>query len=265
MARPGSLHALIPVNRARDGSSSLRIFPACPHYYYEVQPRFLLLAALTIILPAAAEAETVVLQIHILEGEGSVFAASSRALRPLTVRVTDETGAPLERVAVSFRLPEDGVSGTFQNGLKTDLVLSGADGKAASPNIVWGPMAGPVRVRVTAARDEARAGVLVPVYVSALPGSGEPGGAGSAHSSGVVAAGASIAPQAAPIRVVDAAAPKLKSKKGWVRLVGIAAAGGAAGGLALAKAHSRSSRPGVASAAPLPPVSVGPPTITIGR
>jgi hypothetical protein len=96
-----------------------------------------------------------------------VFAASSRALRPVTVRVTDEVGAPVAGVAVSFRLPEEGVTGIFQNALPTDLVLSGPDRRAVSPNITWGPLAGPARIRVTAALDEARAGLMVSAYVSA--------------------------------------------------------------------------------------------------
>lgn len=220
------------------------------------------LPALLMLAGQAGWGETVILQIHVLEGEGGVFPAAARAVRPLTVRVTDETGAPREGIAVTFRLPEEGVTGLFQNGLKTDLVLTAPDGKAVSPNITWGAMAGPVRIRVTAARDDARAGVLVPVYVSTLPADG--GG-------GTLVAGAAIAPGAAPIRVESAGGnggggPKLKSRKGWVRLVGIAAAAGVGGGLALAMSSrgKAASTPGAAAASAIP-ISIGQPTITVGQ
>lgn len=225
------------------------------------------LPALLMLAGQAGWGETVILQIHVLEGEGGVFPAAARAVRPLTVRVTDETGAPREGIAVTFRLPEEGVTGLFQNGLKTDLVLTAPDGKAVSPNITWGAMAGPVRIRVTAARDDARAGVLVPVYVSTLSADGGSGG-------GTLVAGAAIAPGAAPIRVESAGGggggggggPKLKSRKGWVRLVGIAAAAGVGGGLALAMSSrgKAASSPGAAAASAIP-ISIGQPTITVGQ
>lgn len=209
-----------------------------------------------LLLPACvpAGAETVILQIQIMEGEGAVFPAASKSLRPVTVRVTDETGAPLSGVAVSFRLPEEGVTGTFQNGLKTDLAMTSAEGKAISPNIQWGPMAGPVRLRVTAAKDDARAGAFVPLYLSSS----------AATPENMVVAGAAIAPQVAPVRVDGVAGtPKLKSRKGWVRVVAIAAAAGAGGGLALTKA-GRKAAP-TQTAGLLPAVSIGQPSITVGN
>ena len=215
--------------------------------------RFPIQAALACLLsaPIAARAETVILQLQVLEGEGGVFAASSRALRPIAVRVTDEIGAPVAGAAVSFRLPEDGVTGTFQNGLKTDLVLSGPDGRAVSPNVAWGPLAGPVRLRVTAAIGEARAGVMVPVYVSA---------------DNVVVAGASsstgsmIAPQQ---RFDPAPAPKLKKKRDWVKWVVAAAAGiGAAAVMTLVRNPTRT---GSTASPDSPSISIGQPTISVGR
>ncbi len=197
-------------------------------------------------VPTTAWGDTVILQIQVLEGEGGVFPASGRALKPITVRVTSETGAPIAGAAVSFRLPEEGVTGIFQNGLKTDIALSGPDGRAVSPNITWGPLAGPARLRVTAALDEARAGVLVAVYISA---------------DNVVVAGASsaIAPQQQ--RFDPAAAPRLKKSRRWLRLL-IAVAGGTAAGVGLAFAKKSG---GGVKAAPGPAISIGQPTISIGR
>ena len=190
--------------------------------------------------------DTVILQIQVLEGEGGVFPASGRALKPITVRVTSETGAPIGGAAVSFRLPEEGVTGIFQNGLKTDMVLSAPDGRAVSPNVTWGPLAGPARLRVTAALEEARAGVLVAVYVSA---------------DNIVVAGASSAIAPPRQRFDPAAAPRLKKNRRWLRVM-IAAAGGAGAGVGLALAR----KPG-ASAKPVtgPAISIGQPTISVGR
>src|SRR5687768_14901482 len=81
--------------------------------------------------------QTAILQIRILEGEGLVHAAGSRASSPLTLRVTDEAGNPVEGAAVSFRLPEEGPSGIFVSGLKSELALTDADGKASVRGIRW--------------------------------------------------------------------------------------------------------------------------------
>ena len=194
----------------------------------------------------AALGDTIILQIQVLEGEGGVFPTSGRTLRPITVRVTSETGAPIAGAAVSFRLPEEGVTGIFQNGLKTDMVLSAPDGRAVSPNITWGPLAGPARLRVTAALDEARAGVLVAVYVSA---------------DNVVVAGASSAIAPRQQRFDPVAAPRLKKNRRWLRLV-IALAGGAGAGVGLALAQ----KSGDSAKTPASPaISIGQPTISVGR
>ena len=198
--------------------------------------------------PLAVCGETVILQLQVLEGEGRIFAALSRALKPITVRVTDETGAPVAGAAVSFRLPAEGVSGIFQNGLKTDMALSGPDGRAVSPNITWGPLAGQARLRVTAALEEARAGLLVPVYISA--------------DNVVVAGAASASGAIAPQRFDPSPAPKLKMKRRWLKWV-VAVAGGVGAGVvfALVKKQGGSS----SSTAAGPAVSVGQPTISVGR
>ena len=198
--------------------------------------------------PGAVWGETVILQLQVLEGEGGVFAASSRALKPVTVRVTDETGAPVTGAAVSFRLPEEGVTGIFQNGLRTDMTLSGPDGRAVAPNITWGPLAGQARLRVTAAFEEARAGVLVPVYVSAE----------NVVVAGAAASTAMIQPQQQ--RFDPSPAPQLKKKRRWVKWVVIAAVADVAVSIILVKRAARVPGPSAG-----PGVSVGQPTISIGR
>jgi hypothetical protein len=84
----------------------------------------------------------------------------------VTVEVTDETGKPVEAVAVGFRLPDDGPSGIFPNGLKSELILTDAQGRAAAREIRWNRTSGQAQIRIIASKGQARAGTLVSVHVS---------------------------------------------------------------------------------------------------
>ena len=72
------------------------------------------LAVATINLGVAAD--FAILNLRVVEGEGTVYAMGSRATRGITVEVTDETGRAVPDVAVSFRMPEEGPSGVFTTG-----------------------------------------------------------------------------------------------------------------------------------------------------
>ncbi|MEZ5403499.1 MAG: hypothetical protein R2729_27720 [Bryobacteraceae bacterium] len=157
--------------------------------------RSILALMLAAALPHAA-AQTAILQLQILEGEGAVHAAGGKALRPITVQVTDETGKPVNGAAVSFRLPEEGVTGTFANGLKTSLLLTGPDGRVTEWSIRWGSATGPTRVRVTAAKDLARAGAMVGQYVAeTAPSQTEPPPIATAKSTSPPAPQPAITPE----------------------------------------------------------------------
>ncbi|HEX2725110.1 MAG TPA: hypothetical protein VHN20_04750, partial [Beijerinckiaceae bacterium] len=101
-----------------------------------------------------------------VEGDGGVHATHSREARPVTVLVTDETGRPLDAVALSFRLPEDGPSGAFSNGMKSEIATTGKDGRASCSAVRWNGVAGPFELRITAVRDDLRAGMVSPQYLS---------------------------------------------------------------------------------------------------
>jgi len=115
-------------------------------------------------LPPAQEAA--ILQIRVLEGDGAVHALGSRSGRPLSVQIADETGKPVSGAAVSFRLPDDGPGGVFASGMKTEVVVTGADGRAAVWGILWNRTAGPFQVRVTTVKGQSRAGAVIPHYLS---------------------------------------------------------------------------------------------------
>src|SRR5580658_1280531 len=109
---------------------------------------------------------SVIVQLKVVEGEGTVYRTGTRATRGLTVLVTDEAGKPVANAAVSFRLPEDGAGGVFSSGLRTEVITTGADGKATVWGMQWNKTAGPVEIRITAVKDQARAGIVSTQYLS---------------------------------------------------------------------------------------------------
>jgi len=124
------------------------------------------LALVLLLFPVAAQNDPSILLIRIVEGEGAVYAIGSRATRGVTVQVTDETGKPVDSAAVVFRLPEDGPSGTFSSGMRTEVVTTSADGRANVWGMQWNRMTGPLEVRITAAKGQARAGTVCGLYLS---------------------------------------------------------------------------------------------------
>jgi hypothetical protein len=110
---------------------------------------------------------SVIVQLKVVEGEGTVYRTGTRATRGITVLVTDETGKPVANAAVSFRLPEEGSSGVFSSGLKTEVITTGADGRATVWGMQWNKMPGPVEIRITTVKDQARAGLVSTQYLSA--------------------------------------------------------------------------------------------------
>ena len=109
---------------------------------------------------------SVIVQLKVVEGEGVVYRTGTRATRGLTILVTDETGKPVDLAAVSFRLPDEGASGTFGSGLRTEIVTTGPDGRATVWGMQWNKTPGPVEIRVTAIKEQARAGLVSTQYLS---------------------------------------------------------------------------------------------------
>lgn len=219
--------------------------------------------------PGGAMAQIAVLQIKIVEGEGAVHAAGARASKPLTVEVTDESGRPVAGAAVSFQLPPDGPSGLFSNGLRTDLVLTDSAGRAAIHSIQFNRSAGQFRIRITAVKEQARAGAVSTAYISESHAESHNGvTANSAKGAPAAAAPTgntqptSPAPAASKSGEITPTTGKMSSgghKKLIIVAVVVAVAAGAAFA-GVSKAASGSS--GTVSASV---VSMGTPTITIGH
>jgi hypothetical protein len=104
------------------------------------------------------------------------------------VEITDETGRPLEGVAVSFRMPEEGPGASFPQGMKTDIRVTAPDGKAIAHDFVANRVTGPFQVRVTAVKGQVRAGVIVGQYVSDAPVRSKSTGKGGSRKWLIVAA-----------------------------------------------------------------------------
>jgi hypothetical protein len=164
---------------------------------------------LLLLLPGLAAAQSVVLQLQVLEGEGARHAAGARTAKFLTVKVTDDLGRPVPGARVSFRLPESGPGGIFENGLSTEVVTTAADGTATAPAVRWNRVPGAFEVRVVAATPVSRAGTVVPMSLS------EHGIAVAARAGTQAAAPAAVRP---------------KRRFGWF-VAGLAAGGAAAVGI----------------------------------
>ena len=183
--------------------------------------------------PLVAQSDPAILQIRIIEGEGAVYPIGARATRGVTVQVTDETGKPVEHAAVSFRLPDDGPTGAFSSGMRTEIATTSADGRASVWGMQWNRITGPLQVRITAAKGQARAGTVCGLFLSDAALSTEPR---------------------------SAKAPGWRSnRKIWL---GIAIAAGAFAGVAVV---TNRGTPGATAAGTVSAPQIGTPTITIAK
>lgn len=173
-----------------------------------------------------------ILQIRVIEGEGVAYPLGGRATRGVTVQVTDETGKPIEGASVSFRLPEEGPSGTFSTGSRTEIALTKADGRASVWGMQWNRTEGSFEIRITAAKGQARAGTVCPVYLSK-----------------------------ASVETDAPASVKLGRSHKWLWIT-VAVAAGAGVAVALAAVAGKSSTP---IGPTTTPTTIGSPTIVIGN
>ncbi len=115
----------------------------------------------------ASSGDFAILNLKVVEGEGGVYAPGSRATRGITLEVTDESGRPVPGVSVSFQLPSEGASGEFSSGSRTEIGTTQADGRVSVWGMRWNKVPGTVSVRITAAKDTVRAGLVSTQYIDA--------------------------------------------------------------------------------------------------
>ena len=90
-----------------------------------------------------------------------MHAPGEHMAKPVTVQVTDGLGRPVEGTGVSFQAPPAGPGGVFSSGLGTDLATTDAHGRATVRSLQLNRIAGRYLIRVTAAKEQARAGIVL--------------------------------------------------------------------------------------------------------
>ena len=198
--------------------------------------RLLSLAALAAVLCLTAKAQVAILQIQVTGGEGAVHTPGARDARAIAVVVTDETGHPVEGAAVSFHLPEQGPSGSFVNGLRTEVATTDERGRAAVRSIEYNRVPGRFEIRIVASKEQARAGTVSFQYIN-----GASPGTASASATAKTKGG-------------------WHPRKKWLILAAVAGAGAAGGAVALSHASPSSSSTDAATV-----FSIGTPSITVSK
>jgi hypothetical protein len=174
-----------------------------------------------------------ILQVRVVDGDGAVYAVGSRATKGIAVQVTDETGKPVDAATISFRLPDNGPTGTFANGSRTEIATTRADGRALAWGMQWNRSPGLLEIRITAAKGETRAGILCSQYLTDAPEAKANGG-GSHNVGG-------------------------SHKWLWIAVAVAGAAGGAVAAVAIGGKASTTPAPSTAA------VTIGTPSVTLGH
>ncbi|MEI9975372.1 MAG: hypothetical protein WDO73_26885 [Ignavibacteriota bacterium] len=191
-----------------------------------------------------AVGQVAVLHIRVVEGEGAVNAPGSHNSRPLAVEVTDETGKPVEGASVSFHLPEEGPGGAFGNGLRTDVTVTDARGRANLHTMQLNRTVGRFAIRIVASKEQARAGMVSFQYIAEPKNGASP----AAASSGKKAPGFWHGP--------------LK----WVAIGAIAAGAGTAGMLAAGRSGGAPAPASTGTGTtPSSGITIGSPTLSVGK
>jgi hypothetical protein len=186
------------------------------------------MAAAALLVPLAGQEA---LSVRISEGAGIVYPVGSRSARGVTVLVTDAAERPVEGASVSFQLPERGPSGEFPSGGRTEIARTNASGTASVFGMRWNRLAGPLEIRITAAKGAARGSAICRVELTTA------------------------------LSLPDVSAPRVSSGHKWVWIT-LAVAGAAGGGLAAGALREKS----VATpAAVISPPVIGAPSINLGR
>ncbi len=190
-----------------------------------------------------ANSQVAVLHIQVIEGEGTVNAAGARNSRPVAVEVTDETGKPVEGASVSFHLPEEGPGGAFGNGLRTDVTITDARGRANLHTMVLNRTPGKFAIRIVASKEQARAGMVSYQYI-AEPRNGVSPAASSKSSQSLMRG---------PLK--------------WVVIAALAGGAAVAGGVLAGKSGAAAVATPAAAATTTgtPGIAIGNPTLTVGK
>jgi hypothetical protein len=121
---------------------------------------------IVLLFPPASTAQNDALHIAVVSGEDTAHPAGAHVVKPITIEVTDAAGQPVEGARTSFQLPEEGPGGLMASGLRTDLAVTDSHGRATLRGLQLNRTPGPFNVRVTVAKEQARAGIVVRQRIS---------------------------------------------------------------------------------------------------
>jgi hypothetical protein len=110
------------------------------------------------------------LHVHLVDDPGPAQPHTT-STKGYVLQVTSAAGTPVAGAAVALRLPEDGPTGRFANGLRAWVAYSDSAGIAQFPVIEWGDIPGEVPLRVTAARGASHAQFMIAQRIGVDAGS----------------------------------------------------------------------------------------------
>ena len=167
------------------------------------------------------------------------------------MEITDETGKPVPGAAVAFHLPEDGPGGVFVNGLRTEVATTDAQGRASLHGLQVNRISGRFQIRIMVSKEQARAGTVSSQYIT---------GSSQAQSAADRSAEARNSAATAPAASGSTHRGNRIAGK-WIAAAAVVGAGAILGILA-------AGRFGSAAPTPAPPagaLTIGPPSITVGK
>src|SRR5579875_3700700 len=213
-----------------------------------------------------------VLQLRVVDRDGSQAQVSSTSARGFTVEVTDASGTPVEGVAVAMRLPDDGATGMFAGSSHSAVIYTNTAGLAHFSGIHWSATPGAVPVRIVAAKGSGHAGLLLEESLvegdsasqslHTPPAPGQLAQSSASQPAAVPAQPAQPTPNPEPSVTVSNTGSSSVSHGGskkWIILAVIAAAAG--GGLAMASKGKSSTAASSTTSA----LSIGTPSVSIGH
>jgi len=224
--------------------------------------------------PSAPASPAQGLELRLIESDGPKAPVGSGTVKGFTVEARDQTGVVIPDAAVVFRLPDSGPTGTFADGTHAAVAYTDSLGRAHIAGIQWGATPGPLVLRVTAAKGDAHAGILIERTLASSPSAVTPlianplpvaKTAPAQQQPGAPAhfADASLASATQPPAVsVTGGSPQAASHSGktkWIVIAAIAIGAGLGAAMAM-KGKSNSSATPAASGA-----SIGAPTLSVGQ
>lgn len=100
------------------------------------------------------------LQIRLADAASAVVEANS-SQTTYSILVTDSSGLPVSGAAVAMRLPEEGATGFFLNGIHSAVAYTDPTGIAKFTQVHWSSTLGVANVMVTAVKGDLHAGALI--------------------------------------------------------------------------------------------------------